>query len=143
MKCIYCNNEVPPGAAACPICHSAITVVNQVPPQPQQPAVAMSEKSRITYALLGFFFGFIGVHNFYAGYSGRGVADIFCSILLSPLLVQINTGIELLTTTKDRQGNVMPGGSVLPTVLGILLIVGNLFLLGLIILIFCGALALS
>ena len=103
----------------------------------------MSDKSRTAYALLGFFLGVFGVHNFYAGYTGRGVADIFCSFLLSPFLVQINTGIEILTTTKDRKGNLLQGGSALPIVLGILLIIGNLLLLGLIILIFFGALALS
>jgi TM2 domain-containing membrane protein YozV len=33
-------------------------------------------KSRVTYALLGFFLGFFGVHNFYAGYARRGVFQL-------------------------------------------------------------------
>jgi len=138
MKCNFCNNEVPPGAASCPACGAAVNAANQMPQQ-----AAMSEKSRITYAVLGFFFGFYGVHNFYAGYKGRGVADILCSFILTPFLVQINTGIELMTTTKDRQGNVMKGNAAVPVVLGILVIIGNLILLLIIITAICGLIAAS
>ena len=136
MKCNFCNNEVPPGAANCPSCGSAVSVANQMPQQPVMP-----EKSRTTYALLGFFFGFFGVHNFYAGYKGKGIADIFCSIILGPFLVQISTGIELLTTTKDRSGNLMRGDAAIPVILGILLIIGNLILGIIVFIAICGMLA--
>lgn len=138
MKCNFCHNEVAPGVANCPACGAAVPPANQMPQQ-----VVISDKSRIKYSLLGFFFGFLGVHNFYAGFTGRGVADIFCSIILTPFLVQISTGIELLTNNKDRNGNVMKGDAAVPIVLGILLIIGNLLMLGIIFLTICGVVALS
>lgn len=37
----------------------------------------ISDKSRLATALLCFFFGTIGVHRFYAGKVGSGIAQIF------------------------------------------------------------------
>ena len=39
-------------------------------------------KSRVTFALLGFFFGCFGIHNFYAGYARRAVFQL-CLTLFS------------------------------------------------------------
>ena len=36
-----------------------------------------SPKSRVAYALFGFFFGGFGVHNFYLGYSDQALAQLF------------------------------------------------------------------
>ena len=45
-------------------------------PYPQGPA-----KSWIVAVLLAFFLGTLGVHNFYLGYTGRGVAQLVLSIV--------------------------------------------------------------
>jgi hypothetical protein len=77
----------------------------------------------------------LGLHNFYAGYNGRGAAKLILSILgfamdastnfysgffyLTTGIAAVCTLIELFTTSTDRAGNVMawPGEtiSVLPT----------------------------
>jgi TM2 domain-containing membrane protein YozV len=50
------------------------------PPAPTRPALTgvrvASAKSRTTYVLLGVFLGVFGAHNFYAGYTGRAVAQL-------------------------------------------------------------------
>lgn len=42
-----------------------------------QPAPAVSDKSRLVAFLLAFFLGVIGVHRFYVGKVGTGIAQIF------------------------------------------------------------------
>src|SRR5262249_39341966 len=55
-------------------------IVNQVnapvPYPPQYMQMPLSSRSRAGYVLLGLFLGCLGVHNFYAGYSGRGAAQL-------------------------------------------------------------------
>lgn len=64
-------------------------------------------KQRISYILLGLFFGCLGVHNFYAGYTGKAIAQLLMTILsfgfLSPI-VAIWVIIEICTVTKDGTG---------------------------------------
>ena len=67
-------------------------------------------KSRTAYVLLGLFLGYLGIHNFYAGYTGKGVAQLLLC-LFSPVLFFIPllvlfvwTLIEICTVTQDAQG---------------------------------------
>ncbi|MBP5534072.1 MAG: NINE protein [Alphaproteobacteria bacterium] len=67
------------------------------------------QKERIVYILLGFFLGGFGVHNFYAGYTGKGVAQLLITLflfwLVIPLLaVFVWVIIEIITVTKDANG---------------------------------------
>ena len=39
-----------------------------------------SEKNKLVAGLLGIFLGAYGVHNFYLGYVGKGIAQIFVTI---------------------------------------------------------------
>lgn len=48
--------------------------------QPAQPG-EMSPKSKVVYAVLAFFLGSLGIHNFYLGYTGRGLAQLALTIL--------------------------------------------------------------
>ena len=64
-------------------------------------------KSRLAYILLGIFLGGLGVHNFYAGYTGKGVAQLLLSLLslgFLSLVVYIWVIIEIITVTKDAKG---------------------------------------
>ncbi len=65
-------------------------------------------KSRVAYMLLGFFLGVLGIHNFYARYVGRAIAQLLFSLatgwLLFPLVgVWIWALIEIFTVKKDAQ----------------------------------------
>lgn len=64
-------------------------------------------KSRLAYILLGLFLGGLGVHNFYAGYNGKGIAQLLMSILSFGVLmpvVCIWVIVEIITVTKDVKG---------------------------------------
>lgn len=76
---------------------------------PYQQMVARPPKSRVSYILLGLFLGGFGVHNFYAGYSGRGVAQllivIFIGWLIIPLFfIWVWVIIEIIAVKTDAYG---------------------------------------
>lgn len=100
--------------------------------QPQQASVLPvheSDKSRETFALLGFFLGCLGVHSFYLGKNGNGIATILANFLCSPPVVIFFVGIELLNTTTDSQNRPLKDkDSLVPQVLGILMIIGGIIL---------------
>ena len=67
-------------------------------------------RSSLAYILLGLFIGTLGIHNFYAGYSGKGVAQLLITIFLGwifglPILaVFIWNLVEICTVTHDANG---------------------------------------
>ena len=81
------------------------------PPLPNsgQPIAVTSTKSRVVYVLLGFFLGMLGIHNFYAGFTGRAIAQLLLNIFLFwtgivPLVIRIWIIVEICTVTTDAQG---------------------------------------
>jgi len=72
-------------------------------------------KKRFVYIILGIFLGGWGIHNFYAGYAGRGIAQLLITIMggwfLFPLvaipiiIVGIWVLVEICAVTKDTKGN--------------------------------------
>ena len=71
-----------------------------------QIATANIPKKRSIYILLAVFLGGLGIHNFYAGYSGRGLAQllilIFTGWLIIPAVaVGIWVLVEICSVTKD------------------------------------------
>lgn len=74
--CPHCGAQIEPGAGFCGKCG--------VPLSATSAAQSTMAKSRIAAGLLGIFLGGLGVHSFYLGYTGKGVAQIvlsfFCGI---------------------------------------------------------------
>jgi hypothetical protein len=77
------------------------------PPSYPYAAYARSQKSRSTYIILGIFLGSLGVHNFYAGYTGRAVGQLCLSVLTLGRLAVISwiwAIVEICIVTKDSEG---------------------------------------
>ena len=76
----------------------------------QKNKLAQEPKSQTVYVLLAFLLGLIGVHNFYAGYKKRGIAQIFLTLLtpvtlfLSLFINYVWIVINILKIEKDAQG---------------------------------------
>lgn len=71
--CGNCGTQLGPGAAVCTSCGCA-----------QGPQfTADQQKSKLTAGLLGIFLGGLGIHNFYLGYTGKGIAQICLSSALA------------------------------------------------------------
>ena len=132
MKCEYCENEVPAGMSRCPSCGAAFqnhishqgskggdvcipstsplaqqNTENAVRPIFNDPYLYVAKKSRVAYIVLAIFLGELGIHNFYAGYAGRGVAQLLITILSFGLLFWISwiwALVELCVMTNDGRG---------------------------------------
>ncbi len=101
MFCKGCGNEIADAAAICVKC-GVPTGVAAIPG-------TGSTRSRIAYILLGLFLGGLGVHNFYAGYSGKGIAQLLITLLTGWLILPLFAVglwviIEICTVTKDAEG---------------------------------------
>lgn len=74
---------------------------------PIPPATPLSDKHRSTYLVLGVCLGGLGVHNFYAGYIGRGIAQMIltCTCILA-LGSYIWALIEVCTIDRDYNGKI-------------------------------------
>jgi TM2 domain-containing membrane protein YozV len=98
---------------------AAATAPAQVPsavPNPSFPAApaaytapvyASTHKSRTSYIVLGIFLGGLGVHNFYAGYTGRGVGQLCLTVLTLGALGVVSwvwAIIEICIVEKDSTG---------------------------------------
>ena len=84
----------------------------QQQPMIVQPVVINPAKSRVTFILLGLFLGGLGIHNFYAGYSSKGVTQLLLNLFLFwTIIVPVGVGIwvliEVCTVDHDAFGNRM------------------------------------
>ena len=131
MKCEYCDNEIQTGCSRCPSCGASVTQCSTVKqrqdlqksvstvsslagnivktnPEPQvNPYLFCNQKSRVAYIVLAIFLGELGIHNFYAGYIGRGIAQLLITILSFGFLFWISwiwAFIELCAVTSDGRG---------------------------------------
>jgi TM2 domain-containing membrane protein YozV len=71
------------------------------------PVYGRSHKSRTTYIVLGIFLGAFGVHNFYAGYTGRAVGQLCLTVLTLGRLGIVSwiwAIIEICIVEKDSTG---------------------------------------
>ncbi|MBQ4595191.1 MAG: DUF4339 domain-containing protein [Akkermansia sp.] len=85
---------------------STIIPGHVIPPPPSAP-VANDIKPRAAYVILGIFLGYLGIHNFYAGYVNKGVAQLLITLLsctvFTPIVFIWNI-IEVCTVNKDAKG---------------------------------------
>lgn len=105
LKCKHCGEILDPGLKRARSTSSRMAASG--PPQ-----LVTAAKSRGVYIILGLFFGCLGVHNFYAGYNGRGAAQVIITILLGWVWIGIVvTAIwalcEIITVTHDAKGDKM------------------------------------
>ena len=96
---------------------SEVQVMDRFQPQTGQPP----QRQRIIYILFGLFFGQLGIHNFYAGYPGRGIAKIVLTFICGVIAGSVDDfpGIvffiipvawilfELFSVTKSADGRPM------------------------------------
>jgi TM2 domain-containing membrane protein YozV len=74
-----------------------------------QPAFAAGRqpRSRTTFIVLGIFLGSLGVHNFYAGYTGRAVGQLCLTILTVGYLAIVSwiwAIVEICVVDRDSTG---------------------------------------
>lgn len=111
MYCSHCGSEVGDHAVVCVKCGAAVGNHARPAPAPS-PAAAPAQpiaKSRVAYVLLGIFLGGLGIHNFYAGYNGKAIAQLLVTLLLGWLVIPLVAVwiwviVELIVVEQDAQG---------------------------------------
>lgn len=68
--CPNCGNQTAPGAVVCTSCGISLSQIIQG-----------TQKSKLTAGLLGIFLGGFGVHNFYLGYTTKGIIQIAVTLI--------------------------------------------------------------
>ncbi len=102
--CSNCGMQTFPNAYVCTHCGVPLS----------QPIVVGEQKSKIVAGLLGIFLGSLGVHNFYLGYTGKGVAQLLITLLSCGAGATITSiwglieGILILTGSIDKDSNNVP-----------------------------------
>lgn len=76
---------------------------------PRVSPTSSGAKSRAVYVLLAVSMGPVGVHNFYAGYKGRGIAQLLITLFMSWLIIPLAMVffwvlVEIFTVEKDATG---------------------------------------
>lgn len=97
--CGNCGARTNPGAYICTNCGAKLM---NVPP-------GAAQKSKLAAGLLGIFLGGLGVHNFYLGFVGKGIAQIcltFCCGI--GYIWGFIEGILILVGKIDRDANGIP-----------------------------------
>lgn len=99
--CPHCGTQVEPGAGFCVKCG--------VPLSATSAAQSTMAKSRIAAGLLGIFLGGLGVHSFYLGYTGKGVAQIVLSLFCGiGAIWGFIEGIMILVGSINADANGVP-----------------------------------
>ena len=67
-----------------------------------------SDKSRLTYIIIALFLGAWGIHNFYAGHSGRGIIQLILGLTLIGCCITVPWCIlDMICTKRDGYGKKM------------------------------------
>lgn len=99
--CPHCGAQTEPGAGFCVKCG--------VPLSASAAANSSMAKSRIAAGLLGIFLGGLGVHNFYLGFTGKGVAQIVLSLFCGiGAIWGFIEGIMILVGSINEDANGVP-----------------------------------
>ncbi len=104
--CSHGGSEVGDHAVVCVKCGAAAGK-NTQPATAPAPAQHMA-KSRVADVLLGIFLGGLGLHNCYAGFNGKAIAQLLISLLLGGLVIPlVAVGIwvivEVIVVEQDAQ----------------------------------------
>ena len=104
--CSHCGNKVEEGQAVC--LHCGFSLKDNASTDP-------NAKSRLVAGLLGIFLGSLGIHNFYLGYTNKGITQLLITVLSCGVLSFVSAlwglieGIMILvgSINVDANGDVL------------------------------------
>jgi TM2 domain-containing membrane protein YozV len=99
--CSNCGAEANLNAVVCLKCGASVSPATVTP--------GKSSCSRTAYVVLALLLGELGVHDFYAGYTTKGIIKLLltillCELIFPPFLMWLWAFIEVFIITKDAKG---------------------------------------
>lgn len=91
--CANCGQPVAPGAAVCLSCGVATTNAN---------AQYLGGKDKLVMALICFFLGGIGIHNFVLGETKKGVVKIIAQVITCGVAGSVLALIDFIKILTDK-----------------------------------------
>lgn len=89
-------------------------------------AAGVAPKSKGTAALLAFFLGGFGVHNFYLGQKGRGIGHIVLAALgILVIIIAVISGLSSVDSTTAQISEEAAAGVGAGVLFGYLLLIAN------------------
>ncbi len=115
--CPFCSKTIPTSATICSFCGDDVSFgargASGINVAPTSQRFVRTAKSRGIFIILGVLLGLLGIHNFYAGYYGKGAVQLAITSILGWLfyigiiITAIWVLIDLFTVTEDADGNKM------------------------------------
>ena len=110
--CVGCGTPVNTGFNFCANCGGPINPGTNICTNCGVPVVYGEAKSKIAAGILGILVGYLGIHNFYLGFTGKAIAQLLISVLTCGIGVAVTSiwglieGIMILTgnINKDAKG---------------------------------------
>lgn len=110
--CFHCG-QLTGGSPFCAKCGAPQNAAPGQPPAYSAP-VNGQQKSKLAAVILAFLLGYLGIHNFYLGYTSKGVAQLLLTLLggwlfglgaVAAGIWALVEAIQLLTGSIDRDAN--------------------------------------
>ena len=110
-KCRYCGEVIDPALRMMydTKLHNNSKINVNIVPESNITIPTVYPKQRLAYILLGIFLGCLGIHNFYVGYSGKGIAQLLITLLTGWLIIPyiavfIWCIVEICVVDRDVNG---------------------------------------
>ena len=116
MYCPNCGQNNPDDAINCSGCGASLNATNPTPVTPTNTGAPATPKSKTAAGVLAILLGALGIHNFYLGFTTKGIIQLVVSIVgsllfgIGPIAMEIwgiVDGIMYLSgqKTTDANGN--------------------------------------
>lgn len=142
MYCRNCGNPIPEQTTVCSTCGCALGTGRHYCPHCGQPTEAAAKKcehcginlnspryrkpdgipdnykgkSKLVAALLAIFLGALGIHNFYLGYTGKGLTQLLMTMISCSLLAPVAAVWALIEGILILCGKITTDGKGMPLV---------------------------
>lgn len=121
--CTNCGAKIEEGQEKCVACGKQLVITSTNANNSSQSANTQNQsysnqnaKNKVCAGLLALFVGYLGVHNFYLGYTSKGVAQLLLTLVgwilcgLGPIIASIWAFVEAImiftgSINKDANGN--------------------------------------
>lgn len=91
--CTNCGKELKEGAQVCLECGAMVDEAVAKKATKNTTDSSVKPKSKVAAGILGIFLGYLGIHNFYLGFTGKAVAQLLITTVGTIVIGTISCGM--------------------------------------------------